>query len=200
MRGLLADFRHAVRLYRRTPFASLIAVGVLAVGFAFVSAFLSLYVDLVLRPHPGIEQAGRIVTMGQLEGQGLRGLPYELIERMNEEMTSLDGAAGALVTAQRSDDEGALTLELLSRDFFPLLRPKLLSGRGFEAAEHEPEGEPVAVVSYRYWQDELGGDADVIGTTIELEPQPMIVMINAGQSGPNGRSIGHSAVIRSRQI
>ena len=65
MRGFLGDLRHALKLYRRTPFASLIAVGVLAVGFAFVSAFLSLYVDLVLRPHPGIDQAGRLVREGR---------------------------------------------------------------------------------------------------------------------------------------
>ena len=186
MRGFLADCRHAFRLYRRTPFASLIAVGVLAIGFAFVSAFLSLYVDLALRPHPGVEQAGRIVTIGQLEGQGIRGLRYDFILRMNEEMTSLDGVAGALTTMQRGDDEGALTLELLSREFFPIIRPQLHSGRGFEAAEHEREGEPVAVVSYRYWQDELGG-RDVIGTTIELEPQPMMVMIGPGGPSQNNQ-------------
>jgi len=186
MRGLIADCRHAFRLYRRTPFASLIAVGVLAIGFAFVTSFLSLYVDLVLRPHPGIEQAGRIVTMGQLEGQGFRGLPYTLIERMNAEMTSLEGAAGALATIQRSDDEDGLPLELVSRGFFQLIRPKLAAGRGFEAAEHERDGEPVAVVSYRYWQDELGG-RDVIGTTIELEPQPMMVMIGPGGPSQNNQ-------------
>ena len=42
MKGLRADCRHALRLYLRTPGASLIAVGVLAVGMAFVGAFLSL--------------------------------------------------------------------------------------------------------------------------------------------------------------
>ena len=183
MRGILSDCRHAFRLYRHTPYASLIAVAVLAVGFAFVSAFLSLYVDLVLRPHAGIEQPGRIVTLGQLESQGIRGLPYELIERMNNEMTSLEGAAGVMATVQRNDDEGTQPLELVSRGFFELIRPKLAAGRGFEAAEHEQEGEPAAVVSYRYWQDELGG-GDVIGTTIELEPQPMIVMFSRDQSQP----------------
>ena len=58
MKGLAADLRHAVRLYGRTPGSSAIAVVVLAVGMAFVAAFLSLYIDLVLRPHPGFEQSG----------------------------------------------------------------------------------------------------------------------------------------------
>ena len=55
MNGLLADAKHAFRIYRRTPLASLIAVGVLAIGMAFLSAFVSLYVDLNLRPYPGLE-------------------------------------------------------------------------------------------------------------------------------------------------
>ena len=60
MQGLLADCRHAIRLYRRTPMSSLIAVVVLAIGMAFVSAFVSLYVDLVVKPHPGFEDSGPV--------------------------------------------------------------------------------------------------------------------------------------------
>jgi membrane associated rhomboid family serine protease len=67
---LLDDCRHALRLYVRTPGASLIAVAVLAIGLAFVGAFLSLYVDLVLRPHPGFEQSRQIATYGFLHANG----------------------------------------------------------------------------------------------------------------------------------
>lgn len=59
MRGFIADFQHGARLYVRTPGASLIAVAVLAVGMAAVAAFVSLYVDLILKPHPGFEDSGR---------------------------------------------------------------------------------------------------------------------------------------------
>jgi len=42
MNGLSADVLHAIRVYRHTPLASVIAVVALAVSMAFVSAFLSL--------------------------------------------------------------------------------------------------------------------------------------------------------------
>jgi hypothetical protein len=32
MKGVLEDVKHAIRIYRRTPGSSLIAVGVLAIG------------------------------------------------------------------------------------------------------------------------------------------------------------------------
>jgi hypothetical protein len=55
MKGFSADCRHALRLYLGSPAASLIAIAVLALGTAFSGAFLSLYVDLVLRPEPGFQ-------------------------------------------------------------------------------------------------------------------------------------------------
>ena len=67
---------------------------VLAIGMAFVSAFLSLYVDLVLRPHPGFEDSGSIVTIGQLDGVRFTGIPLGLSERMAAEVAALESAAG----------------------------------------------------------------------------------------------------------
>src|SRR5690606_19759588 len=51
--GFLADCKHALRLYVRTPVASFIAIAILAIGMGFLTLFLSLYVNLLLRPHPG---------------------------------------------------------------------------------------------------------------------------------------------------
>lgn len=76
MSGMLADIRHAFRVYRGTVSSTLTAVIVLAVALAFVGAFLSLYADLVLRPHAGFEQSGRIATVGQTDGRFLLGVAH----------------------------------------------------------------------------------------------------------------------------
>lgn len=183
MKGLRQDLLHAWRLYRRTPGSSLIAVAVLAVAMAFVSAFLSLYIDLAVRAHPGFEDSGHIVTLGSSDGNRLGGLPYTVIELMSEETTSLESAVGFMAQSIRRDEEDENTMvEFVSRGFFDGLRPRLFSGRGFSRLEHEIDAEPVAVISYRYWQEELEGDPGVLGTTIEIELQPMMVMI--GPDGP----------------
>jgi len=185
MRGFLADLRHAFRIYGRTPVSSLIAVIVLAIGIAFVSAFVSLYVDLVLRPFSGFEDSGRIVTIGQNDGRRLQGLPRVLLERMDEESTSLESVVGFMqgyIRGSFDEDNVAPVVELATAGFFDGLRPRLWSGRGFEPSEHTPEGEPVAVISYRYWQEEFEGRQDVLGTTIELEMQPMLI-VSDGSGG-----------------
>ena len=72
MTGFLTDCRHALRLYLRTPLASFIAVVVLGVGMGVVTLFVSLYVDLLLQPHPGFEKPGELVTFGPGDSQNIR--------------------------------------------------------------------------------------------------------------------------------
>jgi len=169
MKVLLADFRHALRLYRHTPVSSLMAVVVLAVAMAFVGSFLSLYVDLILKPHPGFEQSGRIVTLGQSEGANLYSLPLELIERLPEDVQSLDAVVGVQTSTYAAGPEGETALiEQATRGFVDGLRPRLALGRGFGPEAHGADAEPVALISYDYWQDVYDGRADVVGTTIAI--------------------------------
>ena len=173
MTSFLADLRHALRLYARTPVASVIAIVGCAVAMAAVAAFVSLYTDLVLRPHPGFEQSSRIVTFGWTNGRSTGGMSPELIDDMADQVTTLKAAAGAsLVSFIVGPDREMLPGELVTRGFFPGLRPKLALGRGFEPEEHDPDGEPVVVISHAYWQQQFGGSPDVLGRTIPFDGRP----------------------------
>ena len=175
MNGILTDCRHALRLYVRTPGASAIAVAVLAIGMAFVGAFLSLYVDLVLRPHRGFEQSRQIATIGQNLGGDLTGIAFGNFERLADEMTSIEAIAGwgsslALVGSEREQ----VLVGLVSAQFFPRLRPRLFLGSGFHEEDHAPDAEPVVVLSYDFWQRRFGGDRGVLGTIVEIARDPTI--------------------------
>jgi hypothetical protein len=162
---LLTDCRHALRLYVRTPGASVLAVFVLAIGMAFVVAFLSLYVDLILRPHPGFEQSRRIATIGQNVGTDLSGITYEAVARIAEEMTSIEAAA--MFTSSSvlvGPDREQTTASMVSAEFFSGLRPRLQLGRGFDLEEHARDAEPAVVLSYRYWRERFASDPNVVGS------------------------------------
>ncbi len=170
MRGLLTDCRHALRLYVRTPGSSLIAVAALSIGLACVVAFVSLYIGLGHRAHPGFEDGGRIVSFGwRSNGNVSSSLLASLIHRIAEESTTLEAAAGSAVQGLRVGPDGELASgEFVTREFFSGLRPRLALGRGFEADEHHVDGDLVVVISHRYWQQVLGGREDVLGTTLEV--------------------------------
>src|SRR5690606_8564711 len=99
MNAFLDDCRHALRLYVRTPGSSLIAVAVLAISMAFVSAFLSLYVNLALKPHPGFRRGDRITSVGESDIERLTGVPGTLVDRLADETSTIEAAAN--VRAER---------------------------------------------------------------------------------------------------
>src|SRR5690606_20071789 len=167
---MIEDLKHALRIYRRTPGASLVAVGVLAIGLAAVAAFVSLYVDLILRPHPGFERGSHLITFGWNDGRNAGGLPLALLERIGEESATIDAAAGTVSLAFTMGTDAAQVVgELVTPEFFPGVRPRVVLGRGFLPAEHQTDAEPVVVISHRYWRDALDGRRDVIGTTVGIE-------------------------------
>lgn len=186
---MLDDLKHALRLYRRTPAASLIVVAVLAVGMAFVAAFLSLYSDLILRPEPGFERrGGRIVSVGASDGRNAGGLPVELLERMAEEVSTLDALAGVSPQQFRMDEDTAQVMgELVTRQFFRGIRPVMALGEGFTESQHDAEGEPVVVISWHLWQEKFGGRPDVLGQILRIDgaqTRTSLVMAGPGMPAP----------------
>jgi len=170
IRSLLADLRHALRLYRATPAASLIAVVVLAIGMAFVAAFVSLYVDLILRPHPGFERGPGIVNYGFNTGQGAGGLPYPLIELIQKDIVSLEVAAGiGGSTFLIGDEQEQAYAEIVTTQFFDGMKPRMALGRGLDLADHAVDAEPVIVISHELWQSRFDGRDDVLGLTLRID-------------------------------
>ena len=188
MKGLLADAAHALRIYRRTPGASLIAVAGFAVAMAAVGAFVSLYVDLLLRPHAGFQDSRYLITYGWSDGTNAGGLPLEIIDRISEASATIEVAAGTLPNQFPVGPDGEQVIgEMVTSNFFDGVRPRLALGRGFERAEHAFDGEPVVVISHRYWLTEFDGQGDVLGKTIEIQSRQNRVTAQAqGRGGAPG--------------
>lgn len=173
MKGIIDDVRHAFRVYSRTPVASGLAVVALAVAMAFVSACLSLYIDIVFKPNPGFEQSNRLVSIGQNDGVRISGMSQVLLERINEEVGSLEAVTGfQMSNLPVGLEPEERTVEFVSDHFFDGLRPRMTAGRGFETTDHDPDAEPVAVVSYLYALERFGSPDAAIGENVEITGRP----------------------------
>ncbi len=74
----------------------------------------------------------------------------------------------------------------VSGDFFRVLGVQPILGRGFTGEDDTAAcGSPGAVVSYPFWQRELGGDRAILGRTVMLDgrPFPILGVTGAGFSG-----------------
>ena len=63
----------------------------------------------------------------------------------------------------------------VSADYFALFGAPVI-GRTFTAAEDSPHGGNVAVLSYGLWKSRFGGNPKIVGSTIQLDGQPYLVI------------------------
>ena len=134
----------------------------------------------VLGPLHGYGIARRIE---QISGDLLsvnQGTLYPVLLRL-EQVAAYDmGGAGMNLTGGDHPDQ-VLALHV-TRGYFPLFGAPVVAGRTFTDAEDSPNGGRVAVLSYGLWKRRFGGNSKIVGSTIQVDGQPWLVV---GVIGPN---------------
>ena len=179
METLWQDIRYAVRILRRAPGFTLIAILTLALGIGATTAIFSFVNGVLLRPLP-YHQPERLVWF--LETQpGLTGAPFSAPEFLDyqaqnhtfEQMAAVR-SLGFNLTGRGEPER--LRGSVVSANYFAVLgiAPKL--GRTFLAEEGLAGAPRVAVLSYGLWQKRFAGDPSVLGKTVTLNEESVTVV------------------------
>jgi predicted permease len=64
----------------------------------------------------------------------------------------------------------------VTHNYFALFGAPVIAGRTFTAEEDSPHGGNVVVLSYGLWKQRFGGDANLVGRTIQLDNTPYLVV------------------------
>src|SRR5262245_6911563 len=185
MESFIQDLRFGVRTLMKQPGFTLIAMLTLALGIGANTAIFSLANALLLRSLP-VPQPAELVTVSRGEGLG-EPLSYPDFAALRERNGVLAGLAAshfAEVSFGNGSRSEMLRGELVSSDYFAVLRVQPVLGRGF-LPEEERSAEPVAVLSHGLWQSRFGADPQIIGQTIMLHRRRYTV-IGVAPAGFNG--------------
>jgi predicted permease len=185
------DARYAVRSLGNQLGFTIAVVLILAIGIGANTSIFSVVDALLLRnlevPHP--EQ---LVTIGDpsMISDSWTGSPkteyvsYPVYADLRDQNTVLSGlyATGASSSIDVVAT-GAWSFfdqprgRLVSGNFFAVLGVPAHVGRTFTAAEDkQPLGDPVAMISYGYWQRRFGGDRSAIGSRITVNATPLEII------------------------
>jgi putative ABC transport system permease protein len=170
---LAQDLRYALRRLVASPGFTLVAILSLGLGVGVNTAIFSV-VNAVLVRGPQVADPGSLVEVySETTGEPQIGASSWPDFRDLATLTDVfDGVtAYEMFFASQSGDDGSdLVLgELVSASFFEVLGVTPVLGRGFLSSEDEVPGrDPVVVVSQAYWKRKLGGDPDVLGSTLRL--------------------------------
>src|SRR5262249_58593216 len=117
------------------------------------------------------EEPERLVRVSQTwEGRPVVYSPQNFLD-VEAEARSFEGLSGVEENGMTLTSGGPPTRvegAVVSAGFFDVLRVHPVSGRGFVRGENEPGRTKVAVLGHRLWSRRFGGDASLVGRTIQL--------------------------------
>ncbi|HWK53191.1 MAG TPA: ADOP family duplicated permease [Hyphomicrobiales bacterium] len=173
MNDLLHDIAFAWRNALKRPATSLLIVATLALGIGVNTAMFSAAWPVLLAPLPYAD-GERLVKLDQAE------LAEDIPDSWWSVPTFLDIAAQSTVfsdlleySRQRYTLNGPAGPDLLSAgvvnwNWFTVLGVAPLVGRGFVNDDAQQGAPPIMLLGYGYWRDRFAGNANVIGTALEM--------------------------------
>jgi len=197
----LRDVRLGWRQLRRTPGLTAAVVLSLTIGIGANAAIFSLVDAAILRPLPvsdpdslrlvGWTNAGfppgadnvngefRTTEAGKYRSAAIPAYLYRRLAREQTVFRTLIGF-GAETDAVAIATEGLpaeqVNVQYVSGNFFQGLGVVPLRGRPFRDDEDRVGGEPVVILSHRYWMNHLGGLPDAIDRIVRINAVPAHVV------------------------
>jgi predicted permease len=181
MTSIVADFRFALRLLRKNPGFTTVAVLVLALGIGANSAVFGLVNTLLLKPRGG-QPAGALVSLysrDTTKPNSYRAFSFANFTDLRarpELFATLSAHNLAMVGLRDGDSTRRLFVDIVTREFFDTFGVTPALGRVFTADEERPGADrPVAIVSDALWR-RLGGTPQVVGQSITLNGRAFTVV------------------------
>jgi putative ABC transport system permease protein len=177
--SLLRDLRFSVRLLAARPGWTVAAIVCLAIATGANTAAFSIINGLLLRPLP-FDEPDQLVMVALREPLKTGPRPFALHEY--RELSSRSDEVAMLLARtffplSLSADDGAqmAEAELVSGNYFDVLRVKPFAGRFFDANSDRRRGELQGVLSHALWLRRFGADPSVVGRSLRVNGRPMVV-------------------------
>ena len=176
-----ADVRHAWRSIVRMPVVATVVVVSLGVGIGVNTAVFSWVQAMYLQPLPGVAGAGRMYLVEPRSDTGsYPGTSWPEYLDVKQRLTSLPDLFAYRMVAFNVGERGRVERtygQFVSGNYFSALGLSPALGRFLRPDEAATAGgEPVAIVSYDYWQTRFSGSPEVLGRTIRVNELPLTVI------------------------
>src|SRR5881392_1908086 len=171
MQALLQDLRFGLRMLRRSPGFSILAILCLTLGIGTNAAVFSWIEGILIRPYPLVAHQDRMfalggTTRGATEGNGLSYPDFVDLEKNSTLFESfiIDRIVGTTLSV--GDRAERASGGIVSANYFDALGVQPMLGRGFRPEEGTGRNaHPVTVISYLTWKDRYKNDPEIVGKT-----------------------------------
>jgi predicted permease len=185
--SVASEVRYSLRMLAKSPGFTAIAILSLALGVGANTAIFTLINQLMLEELP-VRQPDQLVSFGEASGGGVTGTMavgtgglfsydfYRQIEKQHDFFQDVAASAsftlpaGVRLSVSSAAPAGVAFFQMVSGNYFGVLGIQPALGRAIlPSGERAPGRDPVAVLSYHYWQSALASDPSVVGRLITVD-------------------------------
>ncbi|PYR61959.1 MAG: permease [Acidobacteria bacterium] len=193
MDNLFKDLGYAARVLRKNAGFTAIAIATIALGIGACTAIFSVVNAVLLRPLPYVDAQRLVLVWGELRARNVPDWPfsppdYRDMRQHTTAFADLAGItpAGRVPIGGDSAEPEQIRVAGATPNVFRLLGARIAIGRDFTeddampqpqppAGAAQPPGQPppprlpaIAIISHELWQRRYGGDAAIVGRTVDF--------------------------------
>jgi predicted permease len=175
---LMQDVRYSLRVLRKSPGFTVVAVLTLALAVGANSVVFGLLNALIVRPM-NLPQVQSLYGIDKL-GADVPTESYPDYIDLRDRNRSFDGLAAYRI-AEAGLDTGETSSSVFlfetSGNYFDVLRIQPYLGRFFHGSdEHGPNSAPYIVLSYAYWHTHFQDDRGAVGRVVQINKHPFTIV------------------------
>ncbi len=183
--ALIRDLQYGVRMLRKAPGFTFIALVTLAVGIGVNTAVFTIVHALLLKPlpFPDPERLAAVNTLlrspkGQSLTTSVDGRTFLAIHtNASTVLTAISsGEFGSGVNLVANGAAANVQQRRVSAGYFAVLGVPPMMGREFNADEDREGGPAVAILSHGLWTRVFAADPQIVGRSITLRGEPYTVV------------------------
>ncbi|MEO5957759.1 MAG: ABC transporter permease [Opitutaceae bacterium] len=172
----MQDLKFALRSLAKSPGFAFVAVLTLALGIGANTAIFSFFNGILLRPLPYDDPERAVLIkrgergFGEImgEGVGLNAADFVDLQAHAKTLSAVTAFTSDVATLTGHGAPDLLFGAIVTSDFFTVLGAHAAHGRTFSSADAASGAGRLAVLRHTAWQNQFGGDPQIVGQPITL--------------------------------
>ena len=181
MESLIQDTRYGLRMLRKSPLVTVVAIISLALGISANTVIFSVVNSILLKSLPFHDPDRITLVWGNIRAEGKDRTQVSATDvhdwrRQNsvfEDITTYSNWSATLLGEGEAERIQGIQV---GDGYFSIMGATPMLGRGFLPEEQEDGKDFVVVLGYGLWQRRFGGDPNVVGQQINLSGRPYTIV------------------------
>ena len=177
---LLTDIIHGLRMLRRAPVFTTVAILSIALGVGANTAIFRVVDQLLLRELP-VQRPAELVTIQRVDSTGVSTRHstqlFDFLTERSQTLASITASGLGIWEPEKALASGENHLvAFVAGNFFQSLGLKPSAGRLISPSDDKLATDgPVVVLDYEFWQQKFQGDPKVVGTLMRVNREPLMI-------------------------